>query len=235
LTTAYGGYAARSKIFQSFFAPAIGAEWKRKGLSRMGHDTLRTRRSLVDRLGNWRDQSSWQTFYSSYWRLIYGAARKAGLTDAEAHDVVQETILTVAKKVNELNYDPAAGSFKGWLLNITRWRIADQFRKRSPASATNSARPFTQQRRTATIDRIPADVSAGWDAAWRQNLFQAALDRVKRKVDPKQYQIFDCYVIKEWPASKVASELQVNIGQVYLIRHRISALLKKEIRTMEAI
>ena len=94
---------------------------------------LVTRRSLVERLGDWRDQKNWQEFFETYWKLIYSVAVKAGLTEAEAQDVVQETVITVAKRVEGLKYDPALGSFKGWLLHITRWRIADQFRKREPA------------------------------------------------------------------------------------------------------
>src|SRR5213595_918550 len=94
-----------------------------------------TRRSLVDRLVNWDDQKRWQEFFDTYWKLIYSAARKAGLTDAEAQEVVQETVITVAKKIDKLKYDPAIGSFKGWLLQITRWRIVDQFRKREPGNA----------------------------------------------------------------------------------------------------
>ena len=94
-----------------------------------------TRRSLVDRLVNWDDQKRWQEFFDTYWRLIYSTARKAGLTDAEAQEVVQETVITVAKKIDKLKYDPAIGSFKGWLLQITRWRIVDQFRKREPGDA----------------------------------------------------------------------------------------------------
>src|SRR4029453_4249259 len=93
---------------------------------------IATRRSLVDRLANWDDQRRWQEFFDTYWKLIYSAARKSGLNDAESQEVVQETIITVAKNVGKLRYDPAVGSFKGWLLNITRWRIADQFRKRTP-------------------------------------------------------------------------------------------------------
>src|SRR5438128_7978586 len=91
---------------------------------------LATRRSLVDRLANWDDQRRWQDFFDTYWKLIYSAARKSGLTDSEAQEVVQETVITVAKKIDKLHYDPALGSFKGWLLQITRWRIVDQFRKR---------------------------------------------------------------------------------------------------------
>jgi RNA polymerase sigma factor (sigma-70 family) len=198
---------------------------------------IATRRSLVDRLANWDDQRRWQEFFDTYWKLIYSAARKSGLPDAEAQEVVQETIITVAKNIDRLKYDPAIGSFKGWLLQITRWRIADQFRKREPEGAK---RPHLQDDRfTATLDRVPdsriVNLDAIWEAEWKDNLLEAAIARVKRKVDPRQFQIFDCYVRKEWPAQKVAERLRVNVGQVYLARHRVAALLKKEIKTLEKI
>ena len=93
---------------------------------------ISTRRSLVDRLHDWEDRKHWQEFFDTYGKLIFSAALKSGLTEMEAQEVVQETIITVAKKIGQLRYDPARGSFKGWLLHITRWRIADQFRKRRP-------------------------------------------------------------------------------------------------------
>src|SRR5207249_12317801 len=92
--------------------------------------SVATRRSLVERLADWGDQRRWQEFFDTYWKLIYSVARQSGLTDAEAQEVVQETVITVAKNIDKLRYDPAVGSFKGWLLQITRWRTADQFRKR---------------------------------------------------------------------------------------------------------
>lgn len=196
---------------------------------------LVTRRSLVDKLRDWDDRKRWQEFFDTYWKLIYSAARKSGLTDAEAQEVVQETVITVAKNIEKLRYDPAIGSFKGWLLNITRWRIADQFRKRSPADQHRA--PSADDRQTATIERVPdpraVNLDELWEKEWKGNLFEAAITRVKKKVDPKQFQIFDCYVRKEWPAQKVADQLQVSVGQVYLARHRVSALLKKEVKALE--
>jgi RNA polymerase sigma factor (sigma-70 family) len=194
-----------------------------------------TRRSLVDRLQNWEDRKHWQEFFDTYWKLIFSAARKSGLTEAEAQEVVQETVITVAKKVGQLKYDPARGSFKGWLLHITRWRIADQFRKRQPGE---DRRKFADNTRiTATMERLPdpaaVDLDALWEKEWQENLLAAAMQRVKKKVEAKQFQIFDCYVRKEWPAQKVATELGVSIGQVYLARHRVTALLKKEIRALQ--
>ena|SRR5438128_2076752 len=198
---------------------------------------IATRRSLVDRLANWDDQRRWQEFFDTYWKLIYSAARKSGLADAEAQEVVQETVITVAKNIDRLQYDPAIGSFKGWLLQITRWRIADQFRKREPDAAKRPSAPDDPL--TATIERVPdlqtVDLDAVWEAEWKDNLLEAAIARVKKKIDPKQFQIFDCYVRKEWPAQKVAARLAVNVGQVYLARHRVSALLKKEIKTLGKI
>ena len=73
-----------------------------------------------------------------------------------------------------------------------------------------------------------------WDMEWKSNVFNAAIDKVKRRVNPRQYQIFDLYVIKQWPVQKVASTLGVNIGRVYLAKHRISALVKKEIQNLES-
>ena len=114
---------------------------------------LATRRSLVERLADWDDQLRWQEFFDTYSKLIYSAAHRSGLTDAEAQEVVQETVITVAKSIGKLKYDPAIGSFKGWLLQITRWRIADQFRKREPGDAKHA--PLSYARATATIERVP--------------------------------------------------------------------------------
>jgi DNA-directed RNA polymerase specialized sigma24 family protein len=122
-------------------------------------------------------------------------------------------------------------------LQITRWRIVDQLRKREPG---NAKRPRSaDDRETATIDRVSdsrgADLDAIWETEWKENLLEAAITRVKRKIEPKQFQIFDCYVRKEWPATKVAARLGVSVGQVYLARHRVGALLKKEVRALEKI
>jgi len=197
--------------------------------------SLATRRSLVDGLANWHDHRHWQDFHKTYSKLLYGFARRAGLTDAEAHDALQETLLTVARRAEGFRYDPAKGSFKGWLMQIARWRVADQFQKRLPTQAHLGS---ADTARTATIARAidPAgpDIEAVWNSEWHRNLLETALQRVKEKVSPRQYQIFDCYVVKEWTAQRVRSDLGVNLAQVYLAKHRIAALLKKEVEALQA-
>lgn len=201
-------------------------------MPRPADSLLATRRSLVDRLVNLEDRRRWQEFFERYWKLIYGVARRSGLNDAEAQDVVQETVITVAKNITK--YERSAGSFKNWLLHITRWRIADQFRKRAPADVARRDRDASA-RDTATIERLPdsVDVAAVWQEEWEHHVLDAALHRLKRRLDPQHYQIFDCAVLKEWPPAKVARELGVNIAQVYLVKHRAASMLKKEVAAIQ--
>jgi RNA polymerase sigma factor (sigma-70 family) len=193
-------------------------------------DSIATRASLLGRLKNWEDASSWEDFTKTYWRLIYGVARQAGLSDEEARDVVQETLLGVAKNIHEFESSPERGSFKNWMLNITRWRVADCFRKRPPVRESRA--PSREARDgTATVERVPApeELDALWEAEWKKNVFETAVARICQRVKPKHAQIFDFYAVRHWPAAKVAGELGVNIIQVYLVNHRMTRLLKAEV------
>lgn len=196
----------------------------------------KTRKSLIARLDNWEDQKTWDEFYQTYWRLIYAVAIKAGLRPDEAHDCVQETVLSIAKQSKKKLYDPEQGSFKTWLMNMTRWRINDQFRKRKKDTAMAGGE-WEDDRKTAVIDRFedPKGDMLGrlWEVEWKKNVADAALARVKAQVSPKQYQIFDCYVVRQWDAKKVQDHLNVSMAQVYLAKHRVGAVLKKELARLE--
>lgn len=197
----------------------------------------RTRKSLIERLKDWEDQKSWDEFYKTYWRLIYSVAIKSGLRNDEAFDAVQETIICIAKQQQVGKYDPEQGSFKAWLMNMTRWRIADQFRKRKKDTAMPPTLSDDDSRRTASLDRFEdpkgPEIEKVWDAEWNRNLTERGMEIVKGRVSPKQFQIFDCYVVKGWDANKVKTELGVSIAQVYLAKHRVGAILKKEIQQLE--
>jgi RNA polymerase sigma-70 factor (ECF subfamily) len=197
-------------------------------------ELIPTRDSLLSRLKDWGDDESWREFFNTYWKLVYGVARKAGLTDQEAEEVVQETVITVARRIPEFKYDPAVCSFKTWLLNLTRWRIVDQLRKRKPEAGR--VRPESGSCTTTmecVADPAVADLGAVWDLEWEQQILETAIQRVKLKVNPRHYQIFHLCVFKEWPVKKIAAELDVNAAQVYLARHRVGALLKKEMKAVE--
>jgi RNA polymerase sigma-70 factor (ECF subfamily) len=167
--------------------------------------------------------------------LIYGVARKAGLSDDEAQDVVQETLISVAKHMPTFNYDPSIGSFKAWLLTMTRWRIIGQFRKRRPA-AEQHVNP-EETKRTDPVEAIAdpnvPDLNEVWEHEWERNLLEVALANIKRSLDPQRYQIFDFYVNKEWPPEKVAKHFGVSTDQVYQIKHRMTETIRDEVHRLE--
>jgi RNA polymerase sigma factor (sigma-70 family) len=200
------------------------------------HDTIPTRRSLLERLKNWEDQKSWLEFFNTYWKLIYGVARQVGLSDAEAQDVVQETLIAVAKKMGQFKTDPAHGSFKSWLLLITRRRINDQFRRRP------LRRDFIRLRsdatpRTATLEKLPDPATPAletiWQEEWEQNLVELALEKVKQLVSSKQFLLFYQQTFKDWSAPKVAKQYGVSLARVYMAKYRVSRMLKREIKKLE--
>ncbi len=196
-----------------------------------------TQKSLLSRLKNWSDEVSWKTFFDTYWKLIYGVARQAGLADAEAQDVVQETLIDVARKMPEFKYDPAIGSFKSWLKQLTRWRIQDQFRKKQ--YAVGGQRRQRETTLSTTLMEKQSDPSAFnleqiWDAEWAKNLTEAALERIKKKVSPKHYQMFYLHVCKKLPALQVARRLDVKFTEVYYAKYTVSRLLQKELKHLEA-
>jgi RNA polymerase sigma factor (sigma-70 family) len=199
-------------------------------------DSVPTRYSLLSRLKNREDQESWRDFFDTYWRLIYSVAVKAGLTESEAQDVVQETVISVARDIHKFKRDRKLGSFKGWLRNVTKWRIADQFRKREP-SMWRKSEPGPREFQSTDVADLPdtsqAALEAAWDEEWRANLLEAAAERVKRRVKEEHYQMFDLYAVRGWPVQKVARMLGVSTGRVYLAKYRVAALIKKEVCMME--
>jgi RNA polymerase sigma-70 factor (ECF subfamily) len=147
--------------------------------------------------------------------------------------VVQDTIIAVAKKIDNFRYDPAKDSFKEWLLYLTRKRIATAYRNR----ARNRSAPNANEA-AAEIERIadPAgpSIEAVWEEEWTRTIWEEALAKVKEEAGAKQFQMFQLYALKEIPAADVAKALGVPVAHVYLAKHRVSAMVKKELSQLKA-
>jgi len=200
-------------------------------------ELIPTRKSLLARLNNCEDNESWRTFFDTYWRLIYGFAVGRGLSHEEAQEAVQETVVAVARSIGKFKYDPQVCAFKTWLLGVTRSKIANQFARRARRPVIAPSASPDDSRTTSLVSRI-ADEQAGqwdkvWDEDWQKNLMEAAIHRVKRRVSIEQFQMFDLFVLKGWSARDVASTLGVTVAHVYVAKHRISKLVRKEVATLK--
>ena len=207
-------------------------------------EPLPTRPSLLERLKDPRDDASWEEFHRTYCGLFLGVARRAGLKEHEAEEAVQETLISVARKMPGFRYEPGKDSFKGWLLQIVRWKIVDQVRRRRCAARAvfgEEASSLAEQL-ALTEDlkydsgKIPADAvdprqnfAAMWDAEWERYVLAQALARVKRQAKPEHYAIYHLHVIEERPMAEVGRTLSVSAAAIYLAKHRVGALVKKEI------
>src|SRR5436190_6643237 len=171
--------------------------------------SLATRPSLLARLKDWSQQTAWREFDHDYAPLLHNVARKTGLTDAEADEVAQETLIAVAKKIGEFEHAGNRGSFRAWLYQQARWRIADQFRARarnnphpqpfSHPMGEGGRRPGEGEHveitakshpdgvpRTAVPEIDPA-FDQLWNAEWEEHLGQSALVRIKQQVSARQF------------------------------------------------
>ena len=203
-------------------------------MSDPAEDSLLTRRTLLSRLRNLDDQESWRTFFNLYWRLLYNVARKSGLDDGVAQEIVQDTVIAVARKMPEFRYDPARGTFRQWLLRITRRRIIDHLRRiyRQPPRAEVAPESLDEDEAhaAAIVDQSASAIDAAWNEEWEKSMFDAALTRVRAEINPRHFQVFDYCVLKDWPASKVAATLGLNAAQVYLAKHRVAQAMKRAVR-----
>lgn len=210
-------------------------------------DSIPTRQTLLARLKDWQDQASWREFFDTYWRLIHNAALKAGLTQAEAQEVVQEVMLAAAKKLPDFVYDPAKDSLKGWLLRVTRWKVGDQFRRREAhgclvsadpenGRAARSGRGEGETARTSTVQRVPDphSIDIVWEEEWRENLIRTALGRVKLRVSPAHYEMYHLQVIQGLSARETARALETSSAAVYLAKHRVGKLVRAELKSLES-
>jgi DNA-directed RNA polymerase specialized sigma24 family protein len=117
---------------------------------------------------------------------------------------------------------------------MTRWRITNQFRKRQPLAERLPKNGGTS--RTDTIEAAPdmsIDLEAAWQAEWETNLMNAAMENLRRRIEPQRLQIFDFYVNKEWPPEKVAERFGVSIDLVYQVKHRVTEAIRAEVIRLE--
>jgi len=191
---------------------------------------LTTRSPLLVRLKDMDDQQAWQEFFDVYWTLLFNIARRAGMNEADAEEVVMDTVETVARKIDEFQYNRQSGRFKSWLLTILRNKLGDRFRKRKRMMEKRGLTSIEEVGESQAV--VDADLEKIWDTEWRKRVVDMALNRVKQVVGAKQYQIFYCYVVQEQEVGEVAEFLGVSKSQVYVAKNRVGKIFEYELKLL---
>ncbi|MDB5312671.1 MAG: rpoE 7 [Gemmataceae bacterium] len=190
-----------------------------------------TRVTLLTRIRDGRDVDAWREFVRIYGPVVYRFARNRGLQDADAADLMQDVLRSVARNAGRMEYDPARGTFRGWLYTVTRNKIYNFLNgQRHRPRATGDA--DAQERLDATPARDEEGPDADWEREYQRRLTDRAMDLVKDEFQPATWQAFWETAVDGKPAAEVGSGLKMTAGAVYVAKSRVLARLRDEVRKM---
>jgi len=188
-----------------------------------------TRASLLIRLRDTQDQEAWRQFIEINSSLIYGFARRRGLQDADAADLMQEVLRSVSMAMGHLNYDPARGSFRGWLYTITRNKLVT-FLDRQKRLIRGTGESGTHER--LAEEPLPEE-DHEWDEEYERRLFAWAAERVRTAASESVWQAFWQTAVDGKAPKDVAKSLGISVGAVYVAKSRILAQVKAQIQQLQ--
>jgi RNA polymerase sigma-70 factor (ECF subfamily) len=190
-----------------------------------------TKPSLLIRLRDPGDERAWAEFTEIYGPLVHQLARRRGLQDADAQDLVQDVFRAVARAIERYDPDPARGSFRGWLARIANNLIINLLaaQKRHPRGTgdTDMQRLLEQQ------PDVPAEESAFFEAEYRRRLLAWAAERARGSFSEPIWQAFWRTGVEGKPAKDVADALKMSIGSVYQYKSRVVARIRREIEQFD--
>jgi RNA polymerase sigma-70 factor (ECF subfamily) len=179
------------------------------------------------RLRDSRDGPAWTQFVDVYAPLVYGYLRKHGLQDADAADLTQEVLRAVAGAAQSLEYDPARGSFRGWLFTVVRNKLRNFHtarRRHEQASGGSDARDWLEEQ--PGKDDPQAEQ---WDREYEERLFHWAAEQVRGGFQEATWRAFWQTAVEGRSPSEVGEELGMSVGAVYIAKSRVLARLRQEI------
>jgi len=191
-----------------------------------------TRVSLLTRLKDGTDGDAWREFVQLYGPVVYGFARKRGLQDADAADLMQEVLRSVARNADKMEYDPRRGTFRGWLYTVTRNKIYNflSSQRNRPKGTGDSG---AQERLDSLPDR-ENDREDDWELEYRRQLSAKAMDLVKPEFQANTWKAFWGTAVEGRAAQEVGEELKMTPGAVYVAKSRVLARLRDEVQKMQA-
>ncbi|MGZ0170599.1 MAG: RNA polymerase sigma factor [Planctomycetales bacterium] len=196
----------------------------------MSHSAV-TRPSLLVRIRDRADNDAWARFVEIYGPLIYGFVRKRGLQDADAVDLVQDVLRSVAGAISRLEYDPARGKFRAWLFTIVKNRLRNTLKVQARRESGSGDSAVAEQ---IANEPAPDDWQVQWEADHQRRLFDWASEQVQTEVENRTWQAFRKTAVDGASGKEVARELNMSVAVVYLAKSRVMARLKELVREAEA-
>ena len=188
-----------------------------------------TRVSLLVRLRDDGDADAWREFVRLYAPVIYGFARKRGLQDADAADLMQDVLRSISSAIGRLDYDRKQGTFRGWLFTVTRNKVFNflSARRVRPQASGDSA-----TNRLLAEEPSAGDSSEAWELEYQRRLAARAMERVKGEFQENTWRAFWLTAVEGAAAGDAARQVGMSPGAIYVAKSRVLARLKEEVEAM---
>lgn len=198
---------------------------------------LATRLSLLQRLKLNQADADWERFYKQYSAVLLGFARKQGMDEHSACDVLQETMMVVIRRLPTFDYDAARGRFRNWLLTIIANKVREA-RRRSHVEKLISLDAMADDDAESLHDRIASiepSASEKLEADWRQSLIDSALEKVLTdpRTKPETVAIFRACALEGRPVADIAAQFGMKENAIYRLKNRMMTRLQVIITAME--
>lgn len=187
-----------------------------------------TRRSLLLRVRDPNDQGAWYEFDSCYRELILRYCRAKGLQPADAEDVRQTVMISLASAMKNFQYEPQRGRFRGYLGRIVSNAVS-RFHKRMSEAFTMEAEVLEGVAPTDDVGENDAD----WEREWVNHHYRRALQSLSQSVEKSSIDAFE-KLLTGATVEQVATEMNMAAQTVYKVRQRmrdrLQELVQEQIR-----
>jgi RNA polymerase sigma-70 factor (ECF subfamily) len=184
-----------------------------------------THLSLLARLRDGADAEAWREFDDRYRELLFAFARRRGLQPADAEDVAQDVLAAAHRAMPTFAYDPARGSFRGWL-KTAAVRAVIKLRR---GGRDALAHP-TEELDPGGGAAVDSAAEEAWTAEWRRYHLRLATAKARREFRPETMRVFEAVALDRRPAADVAAAYGLSLDAVYQAKSRVTARIREFVR-----
>jgi RNA polymerase sigma factor (sigma-70 family) len=192
--------------------------------------TSRTSPTLLAQLRqNPTDQKAWAEFVKRYGPRIYGWCRRWHLQEADADDVTQLVLTTLAQKMSSFTYDPGR-SFRAWLKTIAQHAWSDFLAGKQRAGlGSGDSRIGELLKSLEARDDLVVRLEAEFD----HELLEEALVRARLRVEPHTFEAFRLTAVDGMSGPDAARQLGLPVATVFKAKSRVRKLVQEELHRLE--
>jgi len=183
-----------------------------------------TRASLLSRVRNASDHASWVEFEARYGELILRYALARGLQHADAEDVRQLVMMSLASALRKFNYSPQRGRFRDYLGRIVRNAVV-----RLRARPNRAATPLDTYVEATLCAEDKSETDSVWDQEWVDHHYRLALGSLRETLDPRSIDVFEQLV-----NGKSVAEVAADFGMSQQAVHKVKQRARDRMRELVA-